>query len=132
MPENSPTALELLTAVEEFLQADVLPALRGSDRYHLQVALNALTIVGRELAAGAALDEAERQRLAALLGTSGSLEEARRMLCERIRARELGYRDPRLMQHLVATTMGKMSIDNPKYATYLQAVEGGAPCTASS
>jgi hypothetical protein len=129
VPINSPTAAELTQAVQEFLKADVLPLLgageaRDSSRhkYHLLVTLNALTIIARELTLGPALDEAERQRLTALVGPEGALPEANRRLCARIRAREMSYRDPALLEHLLKTTMGKMAIDNPRYATYLAAL----------
>jgi hypothetical protein len=123
MPSNRPTSAELLEAVQTFLKAEVLPALSGSSKYHVQVALSALGIVGREMAGADRLDAAERARLADLLHTEGSREELDRLLCARIRERQLTYRDAALVEHLRLTTMGKMSIDNPKYATYLHAQE---------
>jgi hypothetical protein len=130
VPINCPTAAELTDAVREFLKADVLPLLGGGDaagdaarhRYHLLVTLNALSIVARELSLGPALDAAERERLTALVGPGGTLADANRRLCARIRAREMSHRDPALLDHLLKTTMGKMSIDNPRYATYLAAL----------
>jgi Domain of unknown function (DUF6285) len=123
MPSNRPTSAELLEAVQKFLKAEVLPALSGSSKYHVQVALTALGVVGRELAGADQLDRAERARLADLLNAGGSREELNRLLCLTIRERRMTYRDPALMEHLRLTTMGKMSIDNPKYATYLHAQE---------
>lgn len=122
MPSNSPTSAELLHAVQKFLKMEVLPALSGSSKYHVQVALTALGIVGREMADADRLDAAERHRLGELLRTQGSLEELNRLLCAGIRERRLSYRDAALIEHLKLTTMGKMSIDNPKYATYLQEI----------
>ena len=129
MPINSPTAAELTDAVQEFLKADVLPLLGaegardgGRHKYHLLVTLHALAIIARELTLGPALDEAERERLSALVGPAGTLADSNRRLCARIRAREVSYRDPALLEHLLKTTMGKMSIDNPRYATYLAAL----------
>jgi hypothetical protein len=124
MPTNSPTSVELLAAVQEFLRAHVLPQLTGSDKYHLQVSLNALAILAREFATAGALDDAEQARLHNLLGFSGTLEEGNRALCARITERKLTYRDNRLMDHLWQTAIGKMSIDNPRYATYVNAIEG--------
>ena len=127
MPINCPSAAELTEAVQEFLKAEVLPLLGASEdareggrhKYHLLVSLNALAIIARELALGPTLDEAERERLTALVGPADTLVEANRRLCARIRAREVSYRDPPLLEHLLSTTLGKMSIDNPRYATYL-------------
>jgi hypothetical protein len=120
MPANRPTGVELLNAVQGFLKTEVLPLLKGSEKYHLQVALNAVAIIGRELATGARLDEEEQQRLGSLVGVSGTREDLNRLLCLQIRERRQTYRDPQLMDHLLRTTMGKMSIDNPKYATYVR------------
>jgi Domain of unknown function (DUF6285) len=124
MPSNRPTSAELLDAVQKFLKAEVLPALSGSSKYHVQVALSALGIVGREMAGADRLDAAERVRLDGLLHAEGSREELNRVLCAAIRERRLTYRDAALLEHLRLTTMGKMSIDNPRYATYLYAQEG--------
>jgi uncharacterized protein DUF6285 len=123
MPSNLPSSAELLDAVQKFLKAEILPALSGSSKYHVQVALTALRIVAREMAGADPLDAAERTRLADLLHTEGSREELNRLLCSRIRERLLTYGDAALIEHLTLTTMGKMSIDNPKYAGYLRAQE---------
>jgi hypothetical protein len=122
MPTNRPTAIELLQAVRECLHTEILPLLSGNERYHLQVSLNALGILERELATGARIDDAERQRLSSLLGVSDTLEQMNRLLGVRIRDGLLSYRDRQLMDHLVRTAMDKMSIDNPKYASYVRAL----------
>jgi hypothetical protein len=114
--------MELLEAIREFLKTDVLPILTGNERYHLQVALNALGILARELDTGAQIDLAESQRLSSLLGVTDTREELNRILAMRIRNRQLTYNDGQLMDHLMQTTLGKMSIDNPNYATYLRAL----------
>ena len=122
MPSNRPTAEELLEALGGYLKAEVLPSLGGNAKYHLQVALNAVAILGREIASAAEFDDAERARLSALLGVSGTREELNRLLCQRIRDRHLSYRDPKLIDHLIETAMAKLAIDNPKYATYTRAL----------
>jgi hypothetical protein len=119
MPTNRPTNVELLHAVHNFLKAEVLPLLRASEKYHLQVAINALGILGRELTSAVQFDAAEQQRLGVLLGIAGTREELNRLLCARIRERSYTYLKPELLDHLMATAMAKMSIDNPKYATYV-------------
>lgn len=121
MPSNRPTSAELLDAVQKFLKAEVLPALSGNSKYQVQVAVTALNIVAREMASADQLDAAERARLDDLLGAEGGLEELNRLLIGGIRERRWTYRDAVLIEHLRLTTIGKMSIDNPKYATYLEA-----------
>ncbi|MBL8629540.1 MAG: hypothetical protein JNM81_07920 [Rhodospirillaceae bacterium] len=120
MPDNRPTSVELLDAVQGFLKDDVLPKLAGADAYHLRVAQNALAILGREIALGPALDAAEQERLMTLLGAVGTRDELNAMLCAHIRDRKRSYKDPYVTAHLLQTAMGKMSIDNPKYATCVQ------------
>ncbi len=76
---DRPTAAELVEAVREFLEADVMDATDGRVRYLARVAANALATVERELADG---DRAEvaRTELLARLGApdEGSLGAALR------------------------------------------------------
>ena len=61
-----PTPQELAEAIEEFLSGEILPTLDDHRlRFRLLVALNALGIVGRELAKLPPEDDAEQRRLAA-------------------------------------------------------------------
>jgi len=123
MPTNRPTSSELLHAVQGFLKGEVLPQLSDNVKYHLQVAIHALSILGRELQSGARFDAEEHARLNTLMQMSGSREQLNRLLCERIRERAITYGDSPLMDHLLQSTMAKMSIDNPKYATYVRELE---------
>ena len=62
---DRPTAQELTEAIEEFLGAEILPALTDHRlRFRLLVAMNALGIVHRELAALPAEDDAAQRDLA--------------------------------------------------------------------
>ena len=45
MPDDRPTAAELVDAVTEFLERDLQPALEGRLGFHTRVAVNALKIV---------------------------------------------------------------------------------------
>jgi ketosteroid isomerase-like protein len=54
-----PTAIELVDAVREFLDADVRAATNGQVNFHARVAANVLRIVGRELGATDANDAAD-------------------------------------------------------------------------
>ena len=61
-----PTAQELTEAIQEFLGGEILPVIGDHRlRFRLLVAMNALGIVYRELAALEAEDDAEQRELAA-------------------------------------------------------------------
>ncbi len=67
--QDQPTALELIAAVREFLQGEILPALRDQRlRFRALVAANVLSIVERELPQEAAQLRDEWARLVALDG----------------------------------------------------------------
>jgi Domain of unknown function (DUF6285) len=62
---DRPTAQELAEAIQEFLAGEILPTLTDHRlRFRMLVALNALGIVYRELAALEAGDDAEQRELA--------------------------------------------------------------------
>jgi hypothetical protein len=67
MPPSRPTTAELLEAVREFRERDVLPVLSADSRFQCRIAINVLAMVRRELELRPALDAAERERLATLL-----------------------------------------------------------------
>jgi Domain of unknown function (DUF6285) len=116
---DQPTALELVTAVREFIEKHAIPQLQGHTAFHARVAANALAIVGRELEQGGHADRAEHQRLTELLATSGTLDELNRELCRRIRGGEITLDDPGLGEHLRQTTLAKVAIDQPSYSGFL-------------
>ena len=132
--QDPPSARELIRAVAEFLRVHAMPELTGHTAFHARVAANVLDIVERELALAGEANAAEHARLRMLLGSDGTLEELNRRLCERIEAGELGEATPGLADHLWATTLAKLAIDQPGYSAYRRALasaEGGASPTAA-
>jgi hypothetical protein len=115
MLKGSPPATDLLDAVREFLERGLLPALSGDLRFQCRVAINVLGIVTRELALAPAQREAERRRLARLLGQEGSIDELNRELARRIREGTMGEGTPGLLDHLRVTSVEALRIDNPKW-----------------
>ena len=116
--QDRPTAAELVEAVREFLEHDVMPAVDGRVSFHARVAVNVLAAVGRELELGPALDADERARLAELLGhddASGDLRALNTELAARIRDGSLDVDRDLLLSDLRATARDKLSIANPKY-----------------
>ena len=125
---EQPTAAELIDAVSEFLSRDLAPTLSGRLAFHARVAVNVLAIVRRELERGPAADRADAQRLAALLGHEGDPAALTAELCARITSAEIAFDDPALIEHLWATTIDTLAVDQPNYATYRRIIadESGA------
>ena len=121
MARNRPTDAELLDAVVEFLATKVEPEVSTPDvRFRLRVAMNVLGIVRRECQLGAAHDARERDALAQLLGASAvGLDELNRLLCRRLRQGDFDGRLGEVLPVLTSITMDKLSIDNPRFSTYM-------------
>jgi len=116
--QDRPTADELLEAIREFLERDVMPV-GGRVGFHGRVAANVVAILRRELALGPAQDDAERSRLVRLLGSDdvGDLRAANAELARLIRARALDDRRADVLDHLRATAHDKLAIANPGHRT---------------
>jgi hypothetical protein len=93
-----PTAEELAEAIAEFLTAEILPTLADPRlRFRMLVALNALGIVGRELAKLPPEDDAEQRELAARIRggdvPAGTLARVKADVEECLRIASPGYLD---------------------------------------
>jgi hypothetical protein len=119
---DQPTAAELIEAVAGFLREEVQPQLSGRLAFHARVAVNVLELVKRQLALGPAAEAGEGARLAALLGADGPLGDLEAALCERIAAGAVAPSDAKLIEHLWATTLDTLAVDQPNYATYRRAL----------
>lgn len=118
MPQDRPTASELLSAIADFLREEAMAALdRAEPRlgFQMRVAVNALGILEREARLGPAADVREHERLVGLLGRQGTLEELNRELARQLRTGQRDERDAALMAHLEATIADKIAIANPKW-----------------
>jgi len=122
--QDQPTPAELVNAVADFLRNDVAPKLSGHTAFKLRVGLNALDLVVRQLTLEASGDATELERLSKLLGKTGSLEDLNRLLSARIASGEVGFDTPGLAEHVWQTTMDKLAIDQPNYASYRREREG--------
>ncbi|MFC5753451.1 DUF6285 domain-containing protein [Actinomadura rugatobispora] len=108
-PHDAPSARELVEAVREFLERDVLGALEGRTRFHALVAVNALSIVEREMAEGPAQAERHRARLEAL----GYADDA--ALAAAIRAGETDGRHAEVKAALTEAVRDKLLVANPRH-----------------
>jgi Domain of unknown function (DUF6285) len=116
--QDEPTPTELIKAVADFLRTEITPAIKDHNAFKLRVGINALDLVTRQLALEQPSDAAEVVRLKALLGNDGSLMELNRTLAEKIANGEVDLNTPGLKEHLWQTTMDKLAVDQPNYASY--------------
>ncbi|MDE2377163.1 DUF6285 domain-containing protein [Bradyrhizobium sp.] len=122
--QDDPTPTELTKAVADFLRNDITPLISGHQAFKLRVAINILDLVTRQLTLEAGSDAKEIARLSALLGMTGSVMELNRALAARIAKGEVDLATPGLAEHLWQTTMDKLAVDQPNYASYKRELEG--------
>jgi hypothetical protein len=107
-PHDVPTAAELLEAVREWVERDLLAGAPPSP-FHARVAANVLAIVERELAAGDELDRRHAERLARL----GVIDDAE--LAAAIREGRLDDRIDEVRDLVWAAVRDKLAVANPRY-----------------
>jgi len=118
MMQDEPTPIELIKAVADFLRNEITPQIKGHNAFKLRVGINALDLVTRQLTLAEGSDAAEAGRLKELLGADGSLIELNRALSDKISKGEVDLQTPGLAEHLWQTTMDKLAVDQPNYASY--------------
>jgi hypothetical protein len=110
-PHGVPTAGQLVEAVREFLERDVMTNTEGRVQFHTRVAINALKMVERELATG----EAHADEHAARLATLGVHSE--KELCDAIASGALDDRLDEVVAVVRATVADKLAVAHPDYAS---------------
>jgi hypothetical protein len=116
--QDEPTPTELIKAVADFLRNEIAPEIKGHNAFKLRVGINALDLVTRQLTLAQGSDAAELARLKQLLGMDGALIDLNRALSEKIATGEVDLNTPGLAEHLWQTTMDKLAVDQPNYASY--------------
>ena len=116
--QDEPTPIELTKAVADFLRNDITPVVSGHNAFKLRVAINMLDLVTRQLMLEQGSDAAEAARLENLLDMQGSLMDLNRALAGKIATGEVDLQTPGLSEHLWHTTMAKLAVDQPNYASY--------------
>ena len=107
---DRPTAKELTEAVREFLEGHVLANGSPAGAFHTRVAVNALRVVARELAAGGEDAQRHRERLAAL----GYRDDAE--LAGALRRREVPpERLAAVRAAVLVSVEDKLRVANPRY-----------------
>ena len=108
-PHDAPNAAELLEAVREWIDNDVIPSTDGRLRFHARVASNVLAMVEREIELGPAQATAHEERLA-MLGVADDAE-----LAAAIRDRRFDDRSDELRALLADMVADKLAVANPRY-----------------
>ena len=120
--QDLPRPETLLAAVAAFLRAEIAPHINGAANFQLRIAINALELVARQLVLAPGSDAAELQSLEGLLGRTGTLDELNAALCRAITDGSAKPESREQRRHLWSTTMAKLAVDQPSYATYKRAL----------
>lgn len=115
---DQPSVSELVQAVKNFIDETAGPNLTGHAAFHARVASNALATVLRDLENRPTHETEEKTRLMTLLKAPEGTDLAtlNRKLSEEIQAGNLTLETPDLLQHLKATTIAQVEIDQPRYS----------------
>lgn len=126
MSLGNPRSVELIAAVNEFLEKEVMPQLDARTAFHMKVTTNVLNIVSRELAQGNDFNETTTELITSFLklpSTNDDLEASYLALCQHIENTDTALDDPSLLSMLKQITLKRLAIDNPKYSGYQYATE---------
>jgi hypothetical protein len=127
--QDRPTALELLEAIEKFLDEQVVPATEGTVKFLTRVSVNSLRIIQRELQLEESALGREWQGLTRLLGdeprpqTLAGLREAvahrTQQLAERIQQgdADAGEWAASVWAHVRQSVLDKAAIADPRLVT---------------
>jgi hypothetical protein len=121
--QDQPSPREILSAVAAFLRNAATLNSDAHTAFQARVAANAVDLVRRQLEHGTSGEAAELKRLQALLGRDGTLAELNTELAEALGSGAKGLSTPGLSEHLRATTLEKLQVDQPNYSGYQAALE---------
>jgi hypothetical protein len=116
--QDRPGPSELLAAVAHFLREELLPTLTAHHAFQLRVSCNALDLIARQMNLEPAANAAEIERLTKLLGHGGDLAALNAEIAQKIADGSLTLETPGVKDHLWATTLAKLAVDQPQYGSY--------------
>ena len=114
---DPPSAAELVGAVRELLEQEVLEATEGRLRFHVRVAANVLGMVERELGEDPAVVAELAEALAVLTGDAPTPEWRDRLaaLAGAVRSGRLAPTDARLGSFLRELVRAKLAVSDPRH-----------------
>jgi len=114
--QDRPTASELLGAIAELLEGQVLAATQGPLQHQVRVAANLCRILEREARLGAAQDEREAELLAGALGEAAAGRDTLALSGALAARLDAGHDPPlerRAFRALVEIVRGKLAVAKP-------------------
>jgi hypothetical protein len=114
--QDRPTASELLEAIADLLEKEVLPATQGGLQHQVRVAGNLCRILEREARLGASQDAREVELLAGALGEAPGGRDALALsgaLVARLDAGHDAALEGRAFRALVEIVRGKLAVAKP-------------------
>ncbi len=115
MPLNRPSREELLEAVLDSLDRELLPGATPAQGFQLRIIRRVVHIVLRELQHGEDFTNHEAAALTTLLG-QGDAAQLNALLCKRIADGDMAVDDPELLCALQELADRKLALDSPGYA----------------
>jgi hypothetical protein len=113
-----PTAEELLSAIADLLEDELLPVLPEALKHKCRVAANLARILEREQRLGPAAAAGEHDRLATLLATDGDVATLSVKLAERLRTDDDPVFQERAWEDLVAVARDDLAIAKPGHDSW--------------
>jgi hypothetical protein len=108
-PHDRPTAAELLEALHEWMERDLLPGVDGRLQFHTRVAINMIDIVRRELELGPD-QEVQHQEVLSSFGMNDDAE-----LAAAIREGSFDSNLAEVLNRLRPVVEDKVRVANPRY-----------------
>lgn len=115
---GAPSLDELLVSVQEFLEAELVPATRGQTQFLTRVAANVLAMSVREVTLGPQQQVPHAERLARLGATSTA------QVAHDVRHGRYDDREEELVNFLAETVRDKLQVANPGYLAGLPEMMG--------
>lgn len=114
MSHDRPDIPEILVTLKEFTRG-VADKTQGSERYDALCAGFLVDVVKRELACVEAQDKSQAQRLTAITGQSGEIEQLYEAFCHSVRGGRLDQQWDQVFDFALQQVIDKVAVTKPDY-----------------